>query len=1417
MQELPTAVIRSRPLRGKREQPAFVSRCLRALGILTLLTMGANAYAQTDPTVTITAPADGFSTNSGNNIPFQANATDFEDDNAVLTATIAWSSSIDGGLGTGGFINVNDLSVGTHTITASVTDSGGGSDQDTISVTINNVAPSVSITNPANGTSASVGIPINFQASATDVEDGNLAGSVSWTSSRDGNIGGGGSISVDDLSVGTHTITASVSDSNGGSDSDSISVTIVNNAPTVSITNPLNGTSVPSGTDVNFVATANDPEDGDVAGSITWSSSIDGGLGNGGSISVDDLSVGSHTITALATDGEGANGSDSITVTITNNAPVVSITNPGNGDSRSFGTNISFRATASDTEDGNLGSTISWSSSIDGAMGTGSPLPFSALSVGTHTITAAVTDSDGLSGSDTITLTITNNAPTVTITAPATGSEFDAGVSVNFQANAADQEDGDLTGSIQWSSSLDGALGNGGSISVDSLSVGTHTITASATDSDDSEGSDSISVTINNLPPVASDDGPFTVNEGGTLNGTSVLDNDSDPEDDPLTAALASGPGNAANFTLNPNGTFVYVHDGSETTTDSFTYRAEDPSGQSEPATVTIDITPVNDPPRFTGVVPPGLSTPEDSTLTIVIGDLQIADPDSNCPAECSLTLDPNVPANANYTLAGPASVSPALNFNGNLSVRARVSDGEDDSALFLIPVTVESVNDNPVVLGDGIGSQNAVEDSPFTLDVSQFFDDVEDGENLDYTAIFEPALPPERGIQFDGATGRFSGAPDFNDDDPEDPVYQVTIRAAEPEGEFVDDTFDLTISQLGRANLGLEIAVTPDTATPSDELRWTFTTQNPIGPVAGENVILTGSFLGEGLAVGVESGASCTISTQVGRVDFNCNVGPVPVAQSVAVVLSTTTTSVTEVVAFATSEGAQRIPIDPNPANNTGVRAVGVATAYSNGATQFLGQSGIRSLAAGDVNGDGALDIVAGTVSGEPVQIYLGAALRESCNCQRDFEIAPLTIPDTGPNEGVALADFDNNGTLDIVIANNGGQADEVFSNDGAGNFSLMAVLLPSSANDVAIGDFDNDGNADIAIAASSPNLVYFGDGNGNFGAPVQLGDDASEGVAAGRFNADNLDDLVFANAGTASRVYTKNAGAGFSVGAQFALGSTTSVAAADLNNDGFGDIVFGRTSQSGDDTPSNPVFFNNASGAFGAPVAELGLSPTNDVLVGDVNEDGQPDIVFVNQSGVHQIWVAAGGGFNLHAEQIIDIGAGAGVLAGLGFADAGDPGGTDLALGGVEASGVGVYLNDSAGNLGLGDAVPPELALVGESTVEIPSGDVYVDEGATASDNIDGDLTASVVVDNPVNTALVGAYTVTYDVTDFAGNVAMSITRTVNVTPASGTGGGGGGGGAVSWWLLALGLGLLALRTAAAAPARARSRATRHKRISG
>ena len=91
---------------------------------------------------------------------------------------------------------------------------------------------------------------------------------------------------------------------------------------------------------------------------------------------------------------------------VSNSAPVVVITDPADGASTSNGTNVAFAATANDAEDGDVGASLTWSSSIDGIIGSGAGFS-SLLSIGTHTVTASVTDSGGQLGQASLEITVT--------------------------------------------------------------------------------------------------------------------------------------------------------------------------------------------------------------------------------------------------------------------------------------------------------------------------------------------------------------------------------------------------------------------------------------------------------------------------------------------------------------------------------------------------------------------------------------------------------------------------------------------------------------------------------------------------------------------------------------------------------------------------------------------------------------------------------------------------------------------------------------------------------------------------------------------------------------------------------------------------------------------------------------------------
>jgi hypothetical protein len=228
-------------------------------------------------------------------------------------------------------------------------------------------------------------------------------------------------------------------------------------------------------------------------------SDLDGALGTGASVTRSDLSLGVHAITASVTDSGGLPGSDQIALTV-NGVPIVAITAPPDGASVALGDPVTLTGTATDPEDGDLSASLSWMSDRDGALGTGPSVTRADLSLGLHVITASVTDSGGIAGSDQIELTVANEAPIVVITAPPNNSKAAQGDPITLTGTATDAEDGDLSSNLTWTSNKDGLLGTGASVTVSDLSRGRHKITASVTDSAGSAESDDISLRITKAP-----------------------------------------------------------------------------------------------------------------------------------------------------------------------------------------------------------------------------------------------------------------------------------------------------------------------------------------------------------------------------------------------------------------------------------------------------------------------------------------------------------------------------------------------------------------------------------------------------------------------------------------------------------------------------------------------------------------------------------------------------------------------------------------------------------------------------------------------------------------------------------------------------------------------------------------------------
>jgi hypothetical protein len=219
---------------------------------------------------------------------------------------------------------------------------------------------------------------------------------------------------------------------------------------------------------------------------------------------------------------------------------------------------------------------------------------------------------------------------------------------------------------------------------------------------------------ICNQPPVAVDDA-YSVAEGGTLNepAPGVLGNDTDPDADPLTAVLVSGPSQASSFTLNADGSFSYEHDGSETTSDTFTYKANDGSSDSNVATVTITITSVNDPPTLDPIADPAAINEDAGAQTVNLTGITSGDVETQ-PLEVTAVSDnPALIPNPTVTYTSPNATgslqyTPVADASGTATITVTVTDGGPDGNLATpgdnattsdtFVVTVNAVNDPPTL-----------------------------------------------------------------------------------------------------------------------------------------------------------------------------------------------------------------------------------------------------------------------------------------------------------------------------------------------------------------------------------------------------------------------------------------------------------------------------------------------------------------------------------------------------------------------------------------------------------------------------------------------------------------------------------------------------------------------------------------------
>lgn len=201
-----------------------------------------------------------------------------------------------------------------------------------------NSAPSVLITAPANNVNTPFAADLTYTASASDADG--PAPTITWASDVDGPLGTGASITKAFNSPGVRVVTVTATDSDGAKASSKITVYAVNANPKVFITAPAPGGTIwVNSTSVNFVAdsTIGSGLLGSLpCAALSWkSSNSSDALGSGCSFSTVFTTTGQRTISLSGTDAYGQSGYASLTVNVTNKPisgpPVVTITSPGNG------------------------------------------------------------------------------------------------------------------------------------------------------------------------------------------------------------------------------------------------------------------------------------------------------------------------------------------------------------------------------------------------------------------------------------------------------------------------------------------------------------------------------------------------------------------------------------------------------------------------------------------------------------------------------------------------------------------------------------------------------------------------------------------------------------------------------------------------------------------------------------------------------------------------------------------------------------------------------------------------------------------------------------------------------------------------------------------------------------------------------
>ncbi len=541
---------------------------LLAASVLAGCSDGAIAALNSPPGASILEPEHNAQLREGEPIAFRGLVDDRL--TPLEELVVSWTSSLDGQLfeGPPGLDGVTSfqagvLSSGSHEITLRVVDPRGLSGTDRVAISVlENGAPSIVITEPVATNVYHSDSAISFVVGVLDPEDPPTALRVSWTEDGDELLtdlipdDSGTSIASLSLDEGDHTLLATVSDQAGKSSSATVSIVVggPNGLPTCSLDTPQDESVFVQGDAATFVGTAQDPDVPSSALAVAWLSSADGPLGNSvpadsGTVafSTSSLSGGLHTITMIVVDEVGATCADSVDIRISS-PPSVVITSPVNGTTVGEGQLVVLEGYAVDLEDAEESLTVVWFSSLDGEVGPDTPDSAGFVSggyvpnlLGTHLYSLVATDSEGLTGTGTSTLTVNGSpgAPVVSI-GPAAPDTLDDLVAT-IDVSASDPEGDPLT--YQWSWTVGGVAQSGlaGSATVPSSNTARDEVwevSVTATDGWSSGPPATASVTIGNAPPTVSTP---SISPSVLYTSTSPTCGGavgSDPDGDPVTVTV---------------------------------------------------------------------------------------------------------------------------------------------------------------------------------------------------------------------------------------------------------------------------------------------------------------------------------------------------------------------------------------------------------------------------------------------------------------------------------------------------------------------------------------------------------------------------------------------------------------------------------------------------------------------------------------------------------------------------------------------------------------------------------------------------------------------------------------------------------------------------------------------------------------